>query len=125
MEDIARLDTVSMIFIAGMTTTMILPYWMSFFSIVIYVGYRFGIIDLLWHQIPAELRDKYNSKTLIVLEWLCDILRQGENVQDETGILGKLEILEKLEILDKVEILNVSDKSETPTPVVKVIKRKK
>lgn len=83
LDNISQLSTVTMIFIAGMTTALMLPEWISFLFIIEYVGYQFGIIQLLWQQIPQEFRNKYNSKILVLLEWICDILRQAENREIE------------------------------------------
>lgn len=83
MEHISQLGTASMIFMTGMATALILPNWITFFFIAGYIGYQFNIISLLYQQIPADLRYKYKSKVLIVLEWMCSILRQAEtNIED-------------------------------------------
>jgi len=83
MEHISQLGTASVIFMTGMATALILPNWITFLFITGYIGYQFNIISLLYQQIPADLRYKYKSKVLIVLEWLCSILRQAEiNIED-------------------------------------------
>jgi len=78
MDNISQLTTVSMIFTAGITTALILPYWMAFLFVLLYVSYQFNIINVIYRQIPLDLRSKYRSKILIILEWICDILRQAE-----------------------------------------------
>jgi len=83
MEHISQLGTASMIFMTGMATALILPNWITFLFIAGYIGYQFNIISLLYQQIPADLRYKYKSKVLIVLEWLCSILRQAESNIDD------------------------------------------
>ena len=87
MEHVSQLGPVSMITIIGMTISLILPSWISFGIIVVYVCYQFNIIQTLYCQIPEDIRYRYKSKILVVLKWLCAIMEDDSPTSDTHSIV--------------------------------------
>lgn len=70
---------VSVIYIAGMITALILPNWLSFLFVVAYISYQLNIVNMLYQQVPVETRSRYKSKFIAILDWTCDMMRDPES----------------------------------------------
>ena len=79
MDTVLSFKTVIVIFVSGLLASLIIGDFLSLVIVTAFIASEFNLLNLVYTQIPEDLRDKYNSKMLVVLEHLADILRQGEH----------------------------------------------
>ena len=64
----------------GMIISMMLGYFLTLLFVLCYASYEFNIHGVVMEQIPQEIKNKYKSKTLIILETICWYLRQKKPI---------------------------------------------
>lgn len=90
----------SRVFIAGIVTSLILGDILSILFLIIYFGYEFKLISVVYYQIPELYRTKYRNKLLSFLKWLCDVLEDNDKVINMATQFIELEETKDHEALD-------------------------
>lgn len=79
MDAVLSFKTVIVIFVSGLLASLILGDFLTLLIISGFVASEFNLLNLIYTQLPEDLRDKYNSKLLIILEYFTEILKQTES----------------------------------------------
>lgn len=101
MEAMLSLKTTIVIFISGMLVSLIVGNFLSLLAITTFIASEFNLLNLFYTQIPEEIRDKYRSKLLVLLEYITEILKQAEGVKYKSETLTKYNISKKRIVKDE------------------------
>ena len=69
--------------IVGMVASMMFGYFLTLVIISMYCSHEFNIHGVVLDKIPQEIKNKYKSKLLMILETMCWYLRQKEEEKIE------------------------------------------